>query len=117
MSGPSFTRPDLCSINVPTEQAEFDDEVCAMFSGDGYPLPGDDLLAPPARDVGRTLVEAGFTLHHRDRYDPGHRLHGVCLVPIPAESDTHRSSNAVSSAPVICCSTGTGTPPVDVPAR
>jgi len=37
MSGPSFTRPDLCSINVPTEKAEFGDEVCAMFSGDGYP--------------------------------------------------------------------------------
>jgi len=98
MSGPSFTRPDLCSINVPTEQAEFGDEVCALFSGDGYPLPGDDLLAPPARDVGRTLVEAGFTLHHRDRYDPVHRLHGVCLVPIPAESDTHPSANAVSPA-------------------
>ena len=117
MSDPSFTRPNLCSVHVPTEQAEFGDEVCGLLNGDGYPLPGEDLLAPPARDVGRTLVEAGFTLHHRDRYDPGHRLHGVCLVPIPAESDTHRSSNAVSSAPVICCSTGTGTPPVDVPAR
>ena len=44
---------------------------------------------PLARDVARSLIEAGFTLHHCDQHDPLYRLGGVCLMPIPGEAD-HR---------------------------
>ena len=37
-------------------------------------------------------------LHHHDWYDPLHRLDGVCLVPVPAESGTHRCASAASPA-------------------
>jgi hypothetical protein len=74
MSGPDFTQPDLCSIRAATGQAESAGAVRGLLSADGYPLVGDDSLAPLAANVARTLVEAGFTLHHRDRYDPLYRL-------------------------------------------
>lgn len=96
MSGPGFTRPDLCSIRAATGQAESVGAVRDLLSADGYSLAGDYPLAPLARDAARTLVEAGFTLHHRDRHDPLHRLHGARLMPIPAESSTSRSTIAGS---------------------
>ena len=96
MSDPGFTRPDLCSIRAAAEQAEFAGAARGLLSADGYPLAEDNPLAPLARDVARTLVEAGFTLHHCDRYDPLWRLGGVCLMPIPAESGTGRSAIAIS---------------------
>ena len=75
MSGPGFTQPDLCSIRAATGQAESADAVRGLLRGDGYPLVGDDPLAPLAPNVAHTLVEAGFTLRHRDRYDPLYPLH------------------------------------------
>jgi hypothetical protein len=50
----------------------------------------------PARDVARSLTEAGLTLHHCDRYDLPSLLGGVCLMPVPAEFRTYRSGIAVS---------------------
>ena len=73
MPGPGFTQPDLCSIRAVTGQADSANAVSSLLSA-GYPLVGDDPLAPLAPDVAHTLVEAGFTLHHRDRYDPLYRL-------------------------------------------
>jgi hypothetical protein len=74
MSGPGFTRPDLCSISAATEQTEFADAVSGLLSSDSYPLASDCPLGPVAVNVAHTLVEAGFTLHHRDRHDPLYRL-------------------------------------------
>jgi hypothetical protein len=76
MSGPGFTRPDLCSISAATEQTEFADAVSGLLSADGYPLDSDYTLGPLAPNVARTLVEEGFTMHHRDRYDPLFRVRG-----------------------------------------
>jgi hypothetical protein len=96
MSDPGFTRPDLAPLHAAASQAEFAEAVRGLVSADGYPLADDDPLAPLARDVARSLVEAGFTLHHCDRHDPLYRLGGVCLMPIPAESGTGYSGIAVS---------------------
>ena len=41
---------------------------------------------PLARDVARSLIEAGFTLHHCDQQDLLYRLGGACLMPIPGEA-------------------------------
>ena len=90
-----FTRPDLCSIRAVIGQAEFA-AVRGLLSADGYPPTDDDQLAPLAQDVARTLIEAGFTLHHRDRHELLWRLIGVSLMPIPAKSGTGRSTIAVS---------------------
>ena len=86
MSGPGFTQPDLRSIRASTQQPEFADTVRGRLSADGYPLADDDPLAPMARAAARTLVAAGFILHHHDWYDPLHWLDGICLVPVPAAS-------------------------------
>jgi hypothetical protein len=96
MSDPGFTRPDLCSIRVIASRAESAEAARGVLSADGYPLAGDDPLAPLARDVARTLIEAGVTLRHCDRHDPLYRSGGVRLMPIPAESGTGRSGIAAS---------------------
>jgi hypothetical protein len=41
MSGPGFTRPDLCSIHAVAEQEKLAKAVRSGFSADGRPL-GDD---------------------------------------------------------------------------
>ena len=96
MSGPGFTRPDLCSIRAIDSRAEFADAARGVPSADGYTLPDDAPLVPLARDVARTVVKAGSTVHHCDRHDPLYWLCGVHLMPIPAESGTGRSGIAVS---------------------
>jgi hypothetical protein len=96
MSDLGCTRTDLCSIRAGAEQAEFADAVRGLLSADGCRQAGGDPLAPLGRDGARTLVEAGFTLHHCDRHDPLWRLGGVCLISIPAEFGTGRSGIAVS---------------------
>ena len=74
MSGLGFTRPDLCSISAATKQTEFTDTVSGLLSADSYPLGSDYPLGPVTPNVARSLVEAGFTLHRHDRYDPLYRF-------------------------------------------
>jgi hypothetical protein len=76
MSGPGFTPPDLCSISAATEQTEFADAVSGLLSSDSYPMASDYPLGSLVPNVAHTPMEAGFTLHHRDRYDPLYRCHG-----------------------------------------
>jgi hypothetical protein len=95
MSDHAFTRPDLFSIPA-AEQAELAVAVRGLLNSDRYPSADNNSLAPLARDVARTLAEAGFTLHHCHWCDllcwPG----GVCLMPILPESGTGRSGIALS---------------------
>ena len=51
------------------------------------PLAGADPLAPLARDIARSMTEAGLTLHHCARHDPLYRLGGVCLLAVPPGRD------------------------------
>ena len=74
MSGPRFTRPNLCSISAATEQTHSTDVVSSLLSADRYPPAGDYSLGPVTPNVADALVEVDFTLHHRDRYDPQYRL-------------------------------------------
>lgn len=76
MSGPGFTRPDLCSICAAAEQTEFADAISGLLSSGSYPMASDYPLRPLVPNVAHALVEAGFTLHHRDRYGPLYRRHG-----------------------------------------
>jgi len=92
----NLSRPDLTALRAVAERAELpsaEREVRNVFGG---PLPSGDPLAPLAREIARSLTEAGFTLHHCDRHDPLCRLGGVCLTPIPAEFGSGRSGIAVS---------------------
>jgi len=74
MSGPRFTRPNLCSISAATEQTHSTDVVSSLLSADRYRPAGDYALGPVTPNVADALVEVDFTLHHRDRYDPQYRL-------------------------------------------
>lgn len=58
--------------------------VSSLAGSYGYRLRPSDPLAPLTRDVARSLVEAGFTLHHCARYDPLYRRGGVCVLPVAA---------------------------------
>ena len=97
MSDLGFTRSDLRSIHAATQQPEFADAAQGRLNANGYPPAGDDPSAPMARAAARSLMAASFMLHHHDRHGPLHRLHGTCLLPVPAEPSGHRSASAVSS--------------------
>jgi hypothetical protein len=60
---------------------------------DGYRLPEDHPLAPLARDLARSLTEAGSTLHHCMRHDPLYRRGGVCLLPVAVGHDDRGNDN------------------------
>jgi hypothetical protein len=45
------------------EREELADAVSGLADSYARPPPGDDPLAPLAREVARALTEAGFTLH------------------------------------------------------
>jgi hypothetical protein len=98
VSDPYFERPDLAPLRAAASQAEFAEAFRGFLSADGYPLAEGEPLATPAHDVARSLIEAGFTLRHCDRYNLLYRLGGVCLMPVPAEFGTCRSGIAVSRA-------------------
>ena len=92
----NLSRPDLSALRAVAERAELASAERELQNVFGGPLPSGDPLAPLARDIARSLTEAGFTLHHCDRHDPLCRLGGVCLTPIPAEFHLGRSGIAVS---------------------
>jgi hypothetical protein len=76
VSDPHFERPDLAPLRAAASQAEFAEAFRGLLSADGYPLAEGEPLTPLACDVARSLIEAGFTLHHCDRHDPLYRLGG-----------------------------------------
>ena len=96
MSDTDLHQPDLGPLRAAAEGAELAQAVSALVRTDGYPLADSDPLAPLARDIARSLAEAGLAVHHCARHDPLYRLGGVCLLPIHAESGTGRSGIAVS---------------------
>ena len=98
MSDPDFERPDLAPLRAAASQAESAEAFRGLLGAGGYPLAEGESFTPLACDVARSLIEAGFTLHHCDRHDPLYRPGGACLVPIPAGSGTGRSGIAVSWA-------------------
>jgi hypothetical protein len=96
MSHPDPGQPDLTALRAVAEGAEFTQAEAALNGTYGYRLAGADSLAPLARDLVRSLTEAGLTVHHCARHDPLYRLGGVCLLPIPTGQGTGPSGIAVS---------------------
>ena len=85
MSHTDLDQPDLAALRAAAGAAEF----AEAEAGLGQHLrisawTAADPLAPLARDLARSLTEAGFTLHHCATHDPLYRLGGVCLLPVSA---------------------------------
>ena len=89
-------QSDPGSLRAAAEAAELAQAVSGLVSIHGCRLVDSDPLAPLARDIARSMTEAGLTVHHCAQHGPLHRFGGVCLLPVPAESGTGRSGIAVS---------------------
>ena len=89
-------QPDLGPLRAVAEAAELAQAVTWLVSIDGCRLADSDPLAPLARDIARSMTEAGLTVHHCAQHDPLHRLGGVCLLAVPAESGTCNGGITVS---------------------
>src|SRR5271167_4942135 len=91
MTDTDFHQPDLGPLRAAAEAAELAQAVTGLVRIDGRRLAYSDPLAPLARDIARSLTEAGLTVHHCAQYHPLYRLGGVCLLAAPAESGTGSS--------------------------
>ena len=96
MTDTDLHRPGPGPLRAAAEAAELAQAVSGLVSIHGCRLVDIDPLAPLARDIARSMTEAGLTVHHCAQYDPLYRLGGVCLLAIPAESGTGSSGIAVS---------------------
>jgi hypothetical protein len=96
MTDTDLLQPDLGPLCAAAEAAELAQAVSGLVSIDGRRLAEGDSLAPLARDIARSMTEAGLTVHHCAQHDPLYRLGGVCLLPIPPESGIGSSGIAVS---------------------
>ena len=85
MTNTDFLQPGLGPLRAAAEAAEL---AQAMVSIDRCRLADSDPLAPLARDIARSLIEAGLTVHRCVQHDPLYRLGGVCVLAVPAESGT-----------------------------
>jgi hypothetical protein len=92
MSHTDLGQPDLAALRDAAGDAEFVDAEARLVSS-RYPLAG---VGPLARDLARSLTEAGLSLYPYAAHDPLYRLGGVCLLPVPAEAGTGQSGISVS---------------------
>ena len=98
MTDTDFLQPDLGPLRAAAEAAELAQAVAGLVSIDGCRLADSDPLAPLARDIARSMTEAGLTVHHCPRHHPLYRLGGVCLLAVPAGLADGRAGIAVSWA-------------------
>ncbi|MBO0815925.1 MAG: hypothetical protein J2P30_12405 [Actinobacteria bacterium] len=96
MTESDLHQPDLGPLRAVAEAAELADAASGLASADGYRLTDHDPCAPLARDIARSLTEAGLPVHCCARHDPRYRLGGVCLLPVPACQGTCPGGIAVS---------------------
>jgi hypothetical protein len=85
MSHTDLGQLDLAALRAAAGDAEFAEAEAGPASAD-----------PLARDLARSLTEAGLSLHHCAAHNPLYRLGGVCLLAVPAEPGTGRGGIAVS---------------------
>ena len=87
-----------------------------LVSACGYPLAGA-ALAPLARDLARSLTEAGLPAHHCATHDPLYRLGGVCLLAGTRRGRNGRAGSRCRGPPTTCCcATSADTAPAPAPA-
>jgi hypothetical protein len=96
MTDTDLRQPDPGPLRAAAEAAELAQAVSGLASIDGCHQADSDPLAPLARDIARSMTEAGLTVHHCARLEPPYRLGGVCLLAVPAESGTGHGGIAVS---------------------
>jgi hypothetical protein len=96
MPDTDLRQPNLGPLRAAAEAAELAQAVSGLVSAYGYRLADTDPLAPLAREIARSMAEAGLTVHHCAPHDPRCRLGGVCLLPVPAEPAAGRGGIAVS---------------------
>ena len=83
MTDTDFLQPGLGPLRAAAEAAELAQAVAGLVSIDGRRLADSDPLAPLARDIARSVTEAGLTVHHHAGRYPLCRLGGVCLLVVP----------------------------------
>jgi hypothetical protein len=93
MSHTDLGQPDLAAPHATAGDAEFAEAETRLVSSCEYPLAD---AYPLARDLARSVTEAGFTLHRCATYNPLYRIGGVCLLPVPAEARTRQGRISVS---------------------
>ena len=96
MTDTDLHQPDHGPLRAAAEAAELAQAVSGLVSIDGCRPADSDPLAPLARDIARSMTEAGLTVHHCAQHDPLYRLGGLCLLAVPAESGTSHDGVAVS---------------------
>jgi len=96
MTDTDLHQPDHGPLRAAAEAAELAQAVSGLVSTDGCRLADSDPLAPFARDIARSLTEAGLTVHRCARHDPLYRLGGVCLHAVPAGYGSGHGGIAVS---------------------
>jgi len=96
MSDIDFRQPDLGPLRAASEAAELALAVSGLVTAHGYRLVGSDPLAPLARGIARSMIEACLPLHHCAPHDPLYRLGGICLLPVQAALDSGRAGVVVS---------------------
>jgi hypothetical protein len=83
MTDTDFLQPDLGPLRAAAEAAELAQAVAGLVSIDGCRLSDSDPRAPLARDIARSMTEAGLPLHHCPRHHTLYRLGGVCVLAVP----------------------------------
>jgi len=96
MTDTDLHQPDPGPLRAAAEAAELAQAVSGLVRIDACRLADSDPLAPLARDIARSMTEAGLTVHHCARHDPLYRLGGVCVLAVAAESGTGHGGIAVS---------------------
>jgi len=95
MTDTDLHQPDHGPLRAAAGAAELAQAASGLVSIDGCRLAGSDPPAPLARDIARSMTEAGPTVHHCAQHDRLYRLGGVCLLAVPAESGTCSGGVAV----------------------
>jgi hypothetical protein len=96
MTDTDLRQPGPGPLRAAAEAAELAQAASGLASIDGCRLADSNPLAPLARDIARSMTEAGLTVHHCAQHDPLHRLGGGCLLAVPAESGPSHGGIAVS---------------------
>jgi hypothetical protein len=95
MTDTDLRQPDHGALPAAAEAAGLAQAASGLASTGGCRLADGDPLAPLARDIARSMTEAGLTVHHCARHDLLYRLGSVCLLAVPAESGTGHGGIAV----------------------
>ena len=77
-------QPGLGPLRAAAETAELAHAASGLASAYGYRLADRNPPAPLARDIARSMTEAGLTVHRCAPHDLLCRPGGVCLLPVPA---------------------------------